>query len=69
LKSNHIETYLEVTNIYADIMESVYYGHLKQYFHDTAKLIQKAAKSQEFLFTDSVNSGVGVRTENAVMTT
>ena len=50
-------------------MESVYYGHLKQYFHDTAKLIQKAAKSQEFLFTDSVNSGVGVRTENAVMTT
>ena len=39
LRNNHLETYIEITNIYAEIMESVYYSHLKQYFSDTAKLI------------------------------
>jgi hypothetical protein len=30
-------------------MESVYYKHLREYFKDTAKLIQKAPRSAEFV--------------------
>ena len=39
LREHSMDTYIELTNIYAEIMDQVYYNHLKQYFTDTAKLI------------------------------
>ena len=39
LREHSMDTYIELTNIYAEIMDQVYYNHLRQYFTDTAKLI------------------------------
>ena len=47
-----MDTYIELTNIYAEIMDQVYYTHLRQYFTDTSKLIKKAAKGTDLLFSD-----------------
>jgi hypothetical protein len=41
LREHNMETYIELTNIYSEIMDGVYYGHLRQYSADTAKLIKK----------------------------
>jgi len=42
-----------LTENYADLMQGVYYERLKQYFKDTSKLIARAPKSSEFLFTEN----------------
>jgi hypothetical protein len=49
LRANHLETYVELTTYYAELMEQVYYKHLRGYFKDTAKLIQKAPRSTDFI--------------------
>ena len=54
LREHNMETYIELTNIYSEIMDTVYYGHLRQYYNDTAKLIQKVQKGSELLFSDKV---------------
>ena len=50
LRSHHLQTYIELTKIYAEQMEDVYDERLKTYFKDTAKLIARAPRSSEFLF-------------------
>lgn len=52
LREHSMETYIELTDIYADIMDQVYYRHLRQYFTDTAKFIKKAAKGTDLLFSE-----------------
>ena len=52
LREHSLETYNEMTEIYAEIMDQVYYRHLRQYFTDTAKFIKKAAKGTDLLFSD-----------------
>lgn len=52
LREHSSDTYNELTTIYADIMDQVYYNHLAQYFTDTAKLIKKVSKGTDLLFTD-----------------
>ena len=52
LREHSMDTYIELTNIYAEIMDQVYYNHLRQYFTDTSKLIKKAAKGTDLLFSD-----------------
>ena len=52
LREHSHETYCELTEIYAQIMDQVYYRHLHQYFTDTAKLIKKAAKGTDLLFSE-----------------
>ena len=52
LREHSMDTYIELTNIYAEIMDHVYYSHLRQYFTDTAKLIKKAAKGTDLLFSE-----------------
>lgn len=47
-----METYIELTEIYAEIMDQVYYRHLRQYFTDTGKFIKKAAKGTDLLFSE-----------------
>ena len=52
LREHSMDTYIELTNIYAEIMDQVYYTHLRQYFTDTSKLIKKAAKGTDLFFSD-----------------
>jgi len=75
LREHHKETYLELTSVYAEIMDIVYYTQLRQYFNDTAKLIEKTPKGGELLFTDRASapgftrdSNVSASATNASMT-
>lgn len=52
LREHSSDTYNELTTIYAEIMDQVYYNHLSQYFSDTAKLIKKVSKGSDLLFSD-----------------
>ena len=54
LREHHVDTYVELTSIYAEIMDSIYYVQLRQYFNDTIKAIQRV-KSQEGLFQDKTS--------------
>jgi hypothetical protein len=57
LRYNHLQTYIELTKVYAEQMELVYDERLKVYFKDTAKLIARAPRSSEFLFQqDNLNN-------------
>ena len=49
---------MELTNIYSEIMDGVYYGHLRQYYADTAKLIKKVSKGSELIFSDKVRGNL-----------
>lgn len=50
LKIHHVESYVELTEFYAEMMDHLYYKLLRNYFKDTSKLIQKAPSfSQEYL--------------------
>ena len=53
-----METYIELTTIYSEIMDTVYYGHLRQYCIDTAKLIQKIQKGSELIFSDKLRGNL-----------
>jgi len=54
-----VETYVELTTVYAEIMDGIYYGQLKQYFADTNKVIQRV-RGIEGLFQDRAGA-VGPR--------
>lgn len=49
LREYHVETYVELSNLYSSMMDEVYYTQLKQYFADTAKLIRPVPKSSDLL--------------------
>ena len=49
LREYHVETYVELTNLYSAMMDEVYYSQLKQYFTDIAKMIRPVPKSSELL--------------------
>ena len=51
LRYNHLQTYIELTKIYSEQMEQIYDERLKVYFKDTAKLIARAPRSSDFLFS------------------
>lgn len=52
LREHSMDTYIELTNIYAEVMDQVYYSHLRQYFTDTAKFIKKVSKGTDLLFSE-----------------
>lgn len=66
LREHNMETYIELTNIYSE-MDTVYYGHLRTYYGDTAKLIQKVSKGNELLFSDKVAVNSKDEVNNASM--
>ena len=68
LRNHHLQTYIELTKIYADQMEDVYDERLKTYFKDTAKLIARAPRSSEFLFA-SLNENETVQFNADTMNT
>ena len=49
LREYHVETYVELTNLYSVMMDEVYYTQLKQYFTDISKMIRPVLKSSELL--------------------
>ena len=58
LREHSMDTYIELTNIYAEIMDQVYFTHLQQYFTDTAKLIKKVSKGTDLLFGENRGQGM-----------
>ncbi|CDW80276.1 vacuolar protein sorting-associated protein 52 homolog [Stylonychia lemnae] len=52
LKENSQETYVELTNYYAEIMDKVYYQLLKTYMKETQKLVEERVSKHDLIVID-----------------
>jgi len=51
VRDHHQETYVELTNLYSEVLDQIYYTMLRQYFKDTTKLVQEKIQRQDLLFS------------------
>lgn len=52
LKENSQDTYVEMTNYYAEIMDKIYYHLLKTYISETAKLVEERVTKHDLIIID-----------------
>jgi len=52
LRDNSQETYVEITNIYSEIMDKIYYQLFKTYVIESAKLVEERITKNDLIIID-----------------
>lgn len=67
LKEYSQETYVELTNYYAEVMDQIYYQLIKTYIKDTTKLAEeRMSKYDLIVYDESMKSKQSTFTNNAL---
>ncbi len=54
LREHSQETYVEVSNLYADIMDKIYYNLLKTYIIESSRLFEERITKNDFIVIDDM---------------